>query len=179
MLTCLVIKCVNVSALCHTKQHSGCQCHEESAGFVLFLPFSRSSNCSPVFLRKSNVQLQERRQNPLLRNTKAGRRKEKLGQPFTLLDANFHAKHPPCGWAFPCDGLRAHGLPLATCCGVSRRLFHCWLGGTGSPRSYGSAQLAICTTTKPLTQNSPAKKSCRSNKRHECKLSACWGVAGC
>lgn len=99
-----------VSALCHTTQHSGCQCHEECDGFVLFLPFSHCSNCSPVFLRKSNVHLQEKRQNPLIWNTKAGLRKEKLGKLFALVGANFCAKYHPLGWACLCGGLHTHKL---------------------------------------------------------------------
>lgn len=96
-----------VSALCHTTQHSGCQ-SEECYGFVLFLPFSHCSNCSPVFLRQSNVHLQERRQNPLIWSTKAGLRKEKLGKLLALVNANFCAKNHPCGWACLCSGLQAH-----------------------------------------------------------------------
>lgn len=126
MLTCLVITHVNVSALCRTNQHSGCHCHEEYAAFVLFLPSSHCSNCSPVFLRKSNVQLQENRQNPLIWNTKMGLRKEKLGLLFTLIDVRFHAKNHPCGWDFPCHGLHTHRLLLATFSCVSQLLFCRW-----------------------------------------------------
>lgn len=178
MLTCLVIKRVNVSALCRTNQHSSCHCHEEYAAFVLFLPSSHCSNCSPVFLRKSNVQLRENRQNPLIWNTKTGLRREKLGLLFTLIDVCFHAKNHPCGWDFPCDGSHTHRLLLATFSCVSQLLFCRWevvVAGWEAPgaprvRTVPSSLLLLHHRQTPLKTSWP-----RNNEHQEYKLSVCWG----
>lgn len=117
---------------------------------MLFLPFSHCSNCSPVFLRKSNVHLQEKRQNPLIWNTKAGLRKEKLGKLLTLVEANFCAEnHPRAGLpcVVVCRHTHTHRLPLQ--------------GGTCNHNC------PLCAPAPKLSQNSLAKTSCRSSKHPE------------
>ena len=125
MLTCLIIKCVNSSALCHTKQHSGCLCHEEYAGFVLFLPFSHCSNCSLVFLRKSNVQLQERRQKTLIWNTKSRPDEGAARTAVRFARCRFPCRKSSLWLGFPVWWFahrHTHRLPPDTCCGVSQLL---------------------------------------------------------
>lgn len=94
---------------------------------------------------------------------KASLRKEQLGQPCALVDANLHAKIiPGTGLLHVMVCVQVRGVPLEVLLPVPAPSPQvdagwCWLGGTWHPQSCSSAWLAISALPPNQSQSSLAK----------------------